>query len=65
MVDAKRDPRKEAMLQAQIMGIMAAAMIPTLFLRDKGITAVMQTINGLVAQNMPMLFEVYYAAKEG
>lgn len=64
MIDAsKRDPQKEALLKAQIMGALSAASVPALFMKDKGVYAAMLAIQGIVAQNMDTVFEAYYSTK--
>lgn len=59
----QRDPKKELLVQKQILGILSVAYGGTLFMKDPGISAVILALNGLVVQNWASLADTYWSAK--
>lgn len=58
-----RDPKKEKVVQQQVLGLLSMVYGMSLFNKDVGIPAVLLAINSLVVMNWPMLSETYWSAK--
>lgn len=59
----QRDPKKEALIQKQVLGFLSIAYGTSLFAKDVGIPAVMLAVNALVVQNWASLADTYWSAK--